>query len=64
MLVVFSPIFVVHTKKIFQYDFLAPLKERFLQKRETLSTYEGVHFLVKLRAVDHWYISAFLQFLR
>ena len=29
----------------------------FQQKRETINTYEGAHFLLKLRAVDRWYIS-------
>ena len=35
----------------------------FQQKRKTINTYEGVHFLVKLRAVGRWYISNFLRFL-
>ena len=34
----------------------------FQQKRETINTYEGAHFLVKLRNVGRWYISIFDDF--
>ena len=36
MLVVFSPIFVVDTKIIFRYDFVAPLKKTKYEKCGTL----------------------------
>ena len=34
----------------------------FQQKRETINTYEGAHFLEKLRTVGRWYISIFYDF--
>ena len=36
----------------------------FQQKMQLINNYEGIHFLMKLRAAGYCYISIFLQFLR
>ena len=52
----------------YQDSFKSNLCKAFLKidvpaKRETINTYEGVHFLVKLQAVGYWYIWIFFRFL-